>query len=510
MANNKKVLVTGALVAITLVIVVLVVVITPVAIIFSQDSSPETGTQDSSPPKVKLHVNPVDPIIMTAETPDGETIYMLGSKTADGVPVSISEFLVENENGSTYVTMGSDGSVSSAVNTDGLRLDFIWGENFTMLQASLVSENGSEHMSNNIDLSEPVNFTDFEGETNIHKRDVGNGIPVNVDAFKRNLKRNDYAQLADLTSPLAKRQSENQNFVRVAISVESCEMPEPNARVFADVLLDYDEGTGRSSSSTRYTGVKTRVPGQYLVRIPASAPSDQTGMLCDGIERALGVVCDTNSKFIGLFSENKADGVICFRLASELSQPSRKPFRAINRLCRTAFRGLKVYCEYLNKDSGNGNTPGTAMVPCGSIPLIDNGIDLMQQDVLLTPSAVFPQGNTVTAQGRVLHLSSGSSTVREEFDIKNRVRITRFDILPIDPAPGEDYDIAVSYECYSRNLQVLMSVIGTDGYDSRISCTTGPSCQLHIPGGDALVQDLINVTIHDAPTTIERRTIVTF
>ena len=515
MANNTRVLLVCILVAITLVVLVIAAIAIPVALVLSEDTSSESDD-------FKLHVNPADPIVMSVETSDGETIYMLGNKSSDGLPQSVDEFHIENVEGTTYVTMGSDGSIASAINTDGFQLDFIWGENFTTLHASIVAGNGSEQLSINIDLSESVddNFTDFEEvDTNKRKRSAKSEMHVlqdNIYTQKGHEKSGQYMQ--QTKSSRMERQSESQNFANIAVLVESCSMPENNARVFADVLLDYDEDTGSFVDSTRYTAIKTQVPGEYNVRIPTSDASDigdRAGMICDKIEMILGKVCSAYSKandFVKLFSKHEADSVICFTLgnALKLAFPALR-LVPVHRFCKTAFRGFKTYCNTANRDLGGGFTP--ANILCDALPLVDNGIDILQQEnILFTASAFFSRGNTVTAPGRVFRISPGSSTVNGMVTVQNdqnKVRITRINVFPFDPAPLQDYDVIVSYECYS-SIFVRMSIIGTDNYRDTVVCTTGPNCLLSVPGAEALVQDTVTVTAQDASTMIVRRIVIIF
>ena len=56
------------------------------------------NTAQEQPVSFKLHVNPADPVIMSAETLEGDVIYMLGNKSKDtGIPMSVNEFRVEND-----------------------------------------------------------------------------------------------------------------------------------------------------------------------------------------------------------------------------------------------------------------------------------------------------------------------------------------------------------------------------------------------------------------------------
>lgn len=255
------------------------------------------------------------------------------------------------------------------------------------------------------------------------------------------------------------------------------------------------------------------------VLIPTSEVSDigdTAEKICNKIEMILGKVCDTYSKvndFVSLFSKHEADSIICFSLGKglQIAFPALRVL-PVYRFCKTAFKGLKSYCNYANRDLGNEATP--AKLLCDALPLVDNGIDILQQtDILFTPSAIFPPGNTVTAQGRVLRIPPGFSSINGMFAIENdqnELSITQFTVQPFDPAPVEDYVVTVSYECYSSNLVVYMSIIGTDNYRDSTTCFGGPSCVLQVPGAEALVRDFVTVTAQDNSIHIERRVIILF
>lgn len=181
----------------------------------------------------------------------------------------------------------------------------------------------------------------------------------------------------------------------------------------------------------------------------------------------------------------------------------------VYRFCKTAFRGLKKLCDIANKDLGNEITP--ARLFCDALPLVDNGIDLLgQETVLFTPFAVFPSGNMVTAPGQVIRLSSGSSTVSEVFNIVNDQNNVHFSVFPFDPAPGENYAVTVTYECFSADFVVTMDIVGTDDYTDQIFCMDEATCVLYVPGAEALVQDTVTVAIEDTSATIVRRIFIIF
>ncbi len=53
-----------------------------------------------------------DPVIMSAETLEGDVIYMLGNKSKDtGIPMSVNEFRVENDDSTTFISVNKDGAL---------------------------------------------------------------------------------------------------------------------------------------------------------------------------------------------------------------------------------------------------------------------------------------------------------------------------------------------------------------------------------------------------------------
>lgn len=130
-------------------------------------------------------------------------------------------------------------------------------------------------------------------------------------------------------------------------------------------------------------------------------------------------------------------------------------------------------------------------------PVIDN---FNEQNIFFKPYAIFPDGNTVSAEGQILDLPPGSSVVSTTFNIVNdnsRVSIVSTTVVPTDPNPFESYAVTVFYECYSINTVVIMTIVGTDGYVDSTSCGNGPTCVLFVPGAEALVVDTVTISITD-------------
>lgn len=506
----------------TLVIAVFVVVAVCVAVIVAASQSNDDGTQSQSAEvSYNLHPNPDDPVILSAETPDGDLISMLGNKSASGEPQAIDEFIIENQQNEdelTFVYMNNgDGSIESGEDNDGVHIDFIWDENLTTVYTSVLLNNGSQQLSIAVNLTEPLgeNFTDF---------DIDSDIPP----FKRSLNNNGYQvhqpKNSARSKTTAKRQSDTQESAHasVFVSVESCNGPESNARVFADVLLDYEQDSGNYESKAKYWGARSSIPGEYEVRIPTSKASmigEKLGNICDKINMVLGKVCGFYSKANKVtksWTGHNVESLLCFKLqfALRLAFPTLGLFSTY-RLCRKIFKPLITYCNKADEDliPGIDNTSPVDLI-CETLPIVDNGIDLFREkDIFFTPTAIIPPGNHIQATGQVLSLQPGVSAVLQRFTISDQgqLRITDFSVIPFDPLPGENYRVIVTYDCYASSaFSVNMSIVGTDGYSDYNVCYTGPTCVLYVPGAEALVRDDVEIYIENDQIAISRMVVVIF
>lgn len=510
---------------ITLIIVVAAVLALIVVFVTQQPSDNESEVVSYN-----LHVNPADPVVLSAKTPEGDLISVLGNKSASGEPLTINEFVVENEeDGSVFVSMNSDGTVDSGQNRDGLIIDFNWDDNDTAIAyASIIFENGTQQLSIKINLTEPIepeNFISFLSEIS-GGESTSSSTKRSLSDMDSQMSASDSIHYTYTPVERVRRQSGTQNYAEVVVNVETCGGPEPNARLFADVLFDYDQGSKSYKRKAKYWGMKSVTPGEYRVHIPTSKVSvvgEKLGNICDKINTFLGKACDTYSKidkFIKQWTWTKkhdADKLLCFYLGKSL----RLAFPALRlipvyRLCRNIFKPFKAYCnnKYINKEIPNTNKTIVDFI-CEKLPQVDNGIDFLKEtDVLFTPTAIFPLGNQVAATGQVFTIPPGMSTVPHEFTISDgddSLRITAFIIDPFDPLPGQYYVVTVAYNCYlTSTFTAAISIVGTDGYLDNTICYTGPTCELYVPGAAALVRDDVNVYIQNGQSSTSRMVVIIF
>ena len=444
----------------------------------------------------QLYVSSTDPAIIAATTPEGDTAIALGNKTDEGIPVNVEEFrIIDPDGGETFVSLNEIGELSSAIDSTGTQFYFQWNSDYTSVNVMFVSVNSTEQFSINIDLTEPI----IDDENNVTKRDADDiqfserVAKTADDEVPRYVTRNE--------KQIRQKRQVSQTSATVSVTVETCEMPQQNAIVIADGFLGYDSDTGSYDTHNVYYGVETIVPGLYLIAVPTKPSSIAVETFCDSVEIALANTCDIwdeVSEVTKRFTKVKPETIICTALERAAKKFLQFEFitTLINKICKQVFVGFNVYCDRASTDTS------PADLICDAVSgIIDPVVDIFnQQNIFFEPYAVFPDGNTVRAEGRILDLPSGSSDVSTTFNIVNdesRVSIVSTTVVPADPDPGESYVVTVVYECYSINTVVIMTIVGTDGYTDTISCANGPTCVLQVPGAAALVVDTVTIGITD-------------
>ena len=420
----------------------------------------------------QLHVSSTDPAIITATTPEGDTVIALGNKTDEGIPINVEEFrIIDPDGGETFVSLNEIGELSSAIDSTGTQFYFQWNSDYTSVNVMFVSVNSTEQFSINIDLTEPI----IDDENNVTKRDADD-----IQFSKRVAKTaEDEAPRYITTNEKRTRQKRqvSQTSATVRVNVETCEMPQQNALLVADGFLGYDDDTGSYDTYNVYYGVETSVPGLYFISIPTKPSSMAAEMFCDSVKMALATACDVwdkVNKVTSIFTDVKPEKIICAALATAAKIYLKFKFIAsrVNKICKQIFKGVNVYCDKINSDLPFTDTSPADLI-CDAVsgiihPVVDN---FNKQNIFFKPYAVFPDGNTISAEGQILDLPPGSSDVSTTFNIVNddsRVSIVSTIVVPPDPDPFENYVVTVVYKCYSINTVVIMTIVGTDGYTDNV------------------------------------------
>ena len=480
-------LVTLAAVLISLVITIAVIVAV----------STNRHSRDShSQPRVSysLHVNAGDPVILTAETSEGDRISVVGEKSASGVPLLIDEFIVENDNhGLVFVSVNDDGTIKSALSSDGLQIDFIWDEHQILFNTTALI-NGSQQVFIEFNLSEPV-------DTNSNER----------RPLKRSYKyQPSYTSNKANKSSKRRRETQVSNHVDVLVSVESCNGPQPSkAKVYADVLLDYNPDNGTYERKAKFWGTKSSKPGEYKVQVPtALRNSTNSESASDNTNLILGEVCNVfhRANSVTQFASGMDIGsVFCSILkGSILAEFPSINMLAVSKFCEVIFIPFKSIC--------NSDKPKD-ILSCNSLPLVDHGVT-REQTIFFTPTTIFLHGKMVQGTGQALSIHPGTSFVPRRFTVSDGgpLRVTGFSITPFNPFPQETYVVNVSYNCYSTPMfSAYISVVGTDNFADTQICYTGPTCSLRVSGSHKkTVRDNIKIIIKNGHTRVSMMSVVQF
>ena len=464
-----------------------------------------TGEQNKT--TLNLFTNPLDPVIIGAKTPDGDNIYMIGEKDSNGNPTEVQRFeVVDLDGNSTFTKLDENGTITSAVDSNGITMKFEWDSNYKSVQVTLFLPDLSQQITINVDLTDnTTNATlDIEDEL-FDKRSIDdNEMPQESQESHVSYAKKEVRSKRDTT-----------NFARVSINVLSCGQPEPDAIVKADATFD--------DCTATYTAVPSDTSGLYYIYIPtvvSSTIGEDIGEVCSAIEMVLDKACSWYEKLKEIssyFTKHSVDKLICYYLGKgiKLAIPHLRLI-PVYKFCKAVFKGVNYYCDKINAPilSEVIDKKKSELICELITDYTDNAIDSFRDtDVSLTPLAIFPAGHTVTGSSKVLSLPPGSSVVSTTFTIDDdkSLQITSLTVVPADPDPLEDYVVTVQYECYTSSTSVVMSIVGTDGYTKTIFCSGGPACILNVPGAEALVQDTVTVRISDfSSPSISRTAFIIF
>ena len=326
-----------------------------------------------------LNSNPASPLIITLETVEGEQLQVLGDKDEDGVATGVESLVYDDRIGNTtFITLNPNNSLPDTVTTlSGAYLHFDWGENLTEVIVTAVSPNGSLQVTVNIDLSD-INTTDTTNrskrDTNTEQSDVDLSDIDFSDSDANVQKRSSSHPKKVLKTSLTKRQSGST--AKVPVTVTHCNEPEPNAKVFANALLDYRNTPSgpRWTGVVNYMAVHTSAPGVYHIQIPTQQSStlgETISKVCGKIVSIVGHGCTIASGINPALELRICIGIALAGEVATFAIPG--DYAAIFVVCEATFRAFRFYCDTLGASAGPG-APSIADAICSSITVTDDAI----------------------------------------------------------------------------------------------------------------------------------------
>ena len=144
--------------------------------------------------------------------------------------------------------------------------------------------------------------------------------------------------------------------------------------------------------------------------------------------------------------------------------------------CLKLFVSAELYCSTLG--FSQPAAPNFGEFLCGAIPeVVDR---FTRTEVFLSPSAKIPGIGFFVAKGQM----APASGPFPEFtiDAGGEVAISSFTTDPVDPASFQSYVATAEITCAPPGTQVVMSIVGSDGFTDSSTCIIDGSaaCNLSV------------------------------
>ncbi|XP_064615048.1 uncharacterized protein LOC135479194 isoform X2 [Liolophura sinensis] len=458
------------------------------------------GCEHQEYTKYKVYINPADTRLLSTQTSDGEVIHLYGKRSSDGSVRSLNALKVrQTDERQTSVTLGKRYRVKRITSSTGSRLNLKWLRR-NRIYVKAVTPDGSSQVNIDVRLK---NQRSGKKKGNVRKRrrkrretsEVGVGHLRGDFPFDRRM--------------LTETRSQ---YLHIPVRVASCEVPEPLAEVFANVYLNYQNGTW--DGSVEYRAMRTRTPGVFFIQIPnnpASRAKDSLAKACSSIGKAALRSCASVSPRVQVYEEK-----ICNATANGFAFiPNADPRQVQDVLetCRAGFKAVESHCKTIDFTPEQQDD---AFLDCDNVQSYEDSYT--DKPIFVSPVVVYPDGRILNGKGAEIRITRNMVYHEEGFVLDDNgggVKLTDIVVDPSDPKPKERYTVRVTHRCASNKTSLYASVAGSDFYTNEMSCIGYKSCnccELGVAGAAELVVDSVQVHIEDPhlKTPISRHVVVIF
>lgn len=439
------------------------------------------------PIKAYANLNPAEPIVLDVSDERGRSVVLMGKKSATGHAELMEQMIITmpDEENPTEVFFNEDEMVKEIIAPSGVRFQFEWMSE-TKAALTLIDPNTNEQLNTVIDLLNPAPEMQVQNTTNTKS------VPAVTREAETTLTVEPSVVKMENESSLLTRSSGG---VVGNLYLVQCGVPQDAqcwVNVYEPAQPNYDLGKFRGRFWC------TRVSeGHYQFTLPSNYHEHHDlADYCDNLNDFIGVICDLNA-FTSPNSGYKQ--VMCYYISSALatgivSAPAAALFAAA---CVTISTALDAGCSLLNgylEDLPEG-TPTLLDGLCGVVREMDYSWD--------TPLILVPMVNALPSNIRGSWQYWDAGTSLKDMTIKwgGKPIVKSFKLIPSAPAEGVSYTAVAELSCLPPSTQIIMDIIGTDGYtdketyaigiDSNISYTA----KLNVPGAASGVKDVCTVTI---------------
>lgn len=443
----------------------------------------KSSIDDNNPIKALANFNPNEPIILDVSNDKGEAVILMGTKSTSGYAETLRQMIITipQEENSTEIFLDESERIKEMISPNGVRFQFDWLSD-TEVALTLIDPNTNEQLNTLVDFLNP------EAQSKLLKTrsDV---VVSRKGSTKLTLEAINEANVKSL-------QTRATDGIIGNVYLEQCGAP-TTAQCWVDVY-DYSNLTG-SFGIGKYRG---RFPctqienGRYQFKLPNNYNVHHNiADYCDAINSVVSKVCGLNA---WTAPGTGAKQALCISISGALasgivSAPVAAGFLIA---CETTSVALDAACGLINgnMDLPEG-TPNLGDGLCGLLREMDYTWDtplVLQPVVNALPTCIYGTSQIYEADGilKDMEVTWGKNPV-----------INSFKLQPSAPSEGVSYAAIAQLYCLPPGTQVIMDIIGTDGYtDSQTNTITSDSnlnytATLYVPGAESGVKDVCTVTV---------------
>ena len=444
----------------------------------------ETKTYDGDV-EAYVNLNPDEPIILTVSNEKGESIVVQGVKGEAGHPESVSMMTItlSDEEVPSEFFFNSERQLQEIISPNGVRFQFEWISD-TQAALTVIDPNTNEQLNTLLDLEAPIEDTQLQETKTVSALSRKGNLELVLEPI-----RNEELH----SSGVITRSSGG---VTGNVYLEQCGQP-ASAQCWVDVY-DYSNQTG-SYGLGKYRGrfYCTQVEkGHYQFTLPTSFHEHHDlADYCDAINSVVDFVCSVNAYTA---PGSGAKQYLCVAVSAVIASGmvSAPVAAGFLKACLTVSTALDAGCSLLsgNLDLPEG-TPTIADGLCGILHEMDAEWDVplvLRPVVNAMPSYIYGARKYYDANEPIedLKVKWGTKPV-----------INSFKLNPAAPSEGVSYVAIAQLYCLPPGAQVIMDIVGTDGYTDSSSTEIGTdsdlnyTASLYVPGAERGVRDVCTVTV---------------
>lgn len=429
------------------------------------------------------NLNPDEPIILSVSNEKGESVVVMGRKDDTGHPEAIEQMIITmpSEEAPTEVSFEND-LIKEVIAPNGVRFQFEW-LSATKAALTLIDPNTNEQLNTVIDLANT-------NQTAIQKNTRSVATEPRIGDCELIVKTIDSVEPTEATNTTTR----SADGVVGNVYLKQCGAP-TYGQCWVNV---YDYSTmpnsyGRGKYRGRFNCTEV-AKGHYQFKLPRNYHEHHDlGDYCDDINDVLGKICTINS-----FTFPGSKQYLCYLISGVIaSGVVSAPVAALfQTACISISTALDVTCSILN---------GGMELPEGAPNLADGLCNILQEMDYTwdTPLYLVPTLNAIP------NYIYGTSQVYEANTELKDMQITwgtkptikSFKLTPPAPKAGVSYTAIAELSCLPPGTQVIMDIVGTDGYSNAKTITINDDSNINyqatlsVPGAVADVRDVCTVTI---------------